>query len=293
MATKKTVAPPPQLVRDKEELKAQIQERMQQGVHLLGIPVSTPAEKAAVWTSFRRWDELNYEIIASAFDQRRNVHENDYLYREGIDLLALNGMRAPKTLGEEIQEDHQAIVYQLERLKAFYDKIDLQHVARGVQPKALVMGRDDLDKLLHLLHRFHKVAQKLRERHDGRATLAIRDEYDVQDLLFSLLQIDFEDVRKEEYSPSLAGANSRIDFVLKLPGILIETKMSSDQLTDKKMGAELLVDIGRYKEYPDARQLVIFIYDKGDHISNKKGLIRDLEKQSTPALKIHVVINPQ
>ena len=35
-------------------------------------------------------------------------------------------------------------------------------------------------------------------RHDGRSTLEIRDEYDVQDLLQGLLKIDFEIVRPEE-----------------------------------------------------------------------------------------------
>ena len=162
--------------------------------------------------------------------------------------------------------------------------------ARGKLP--VPAAKSDLEKLLHLLNRFHRVAQKLRDRHNDRETIVIGDEYDVQDMLYALLHVEFDDIRKEDSSPSHAGANSRIDFVLKMSDILLEVKMTNDKLRDKKMGEELLIDIGRYKEYPGAKHLVIFIYDRGDHISNKHGLIRDLSKQSTANFSVSVVINP-
>ena len=42
----------------------------------------------------------------------------------------------------------------------------------------------------------------------------MEDEYDVQDLFHALLTIYFEDIRKEEWSPSYAGGASRMDFLL-------------------------------------------------------------------------------
>ena len=68
--------------------------------------------------------------------------------------------------------------------------------------------------------------------------------------------------------------------------------MTNENLTTNKLGHELLVDIGRYKEYPDCNDLLIFIYDKGDFVRNKTGFINDLQKQSTNKLKVTVIINP-
>jgi len=53
------------------------------------------------------------------------------------------------------------------------------------------------------------------------------------------------------------------------------------------------VDIGRYKSYTNCRNFVIFVYDKGDFITNKRGLIADLEKQSTMEMTVSVVIVPE
>jgi len=37
----------------------------------------------------------------------------------------------------------------------------------------------------------------------------------VQDLLFTFLKLEFDEVRKEESTPSYAGTTSKIDIVLK------------------------------------------------------------------------------
>ena len=69
--------------------------------------------------------------------------------------------------------------------------------------------------------------------------------------------------------------------------------MTSETLNTKTLGEELLIDIGRYKSYPNCRRLVLFVYDKGDYITNKRGLIADLEKQSTKEMTVSVVIVPE
>jgi hypothetical protein len=112
-------------------------------------------------------------------------------------------------------------------------------------------------------------------------------------LLRGLLQIHFHDVREEDYSPSYAGGNSRIDFVLKDEKIVVETKMTNDNLKDKDVGSQLLIDIGRYRSHPDCKVLVVFVYDKGDHVRNKAGMITDLEKMSSHDLKVKVFIEPK
>jgi hypothetical protein len=149
-----------------------------------------------------------------------------------------------------------------------------------------------LESIDRILVNFHKIAVKLRERREDRQTIVINDEYDAQDLLYSLLQLYFQDVRKEDYNISNVGSNSKPDFILKLENIGIEVKMTSEKLRDKKIGDQLLADIGRFKSHPNCKTLVLFIYDKGDFIRNKAGLKRDLEKQRTTEMDIKVYIVP-
>jgi hypothetical protein len=152
---------------------------------------------------------------------------------------------------------------------------------------------DPIVMLLRTFFRFHSMAKLLRKRHDGRPTLDISDEYDVQDFVHVLLCLFFDDVRPEEWTPSYAGKSSRMDFLLKEHNIVVETKMTRKKLTEKEVGDQLIIDITRYETHPNCNTLVCFVYDPDGRISNHKGLISDLQKRSNKKLKVIVLINPQ
>ena len=137
---------------------------------------------------------------------------------------------------------------------------------------------------------FHKIVRQLRCRYDNRQTLDVNDEYDVQDLLHSLLILLYDDIRKEEWTPSYAGKSARQDFLIKKEQIVIETKKTRKSLSDKELGDELIIDIARYKKHPDCKQLICFIYDPEGRISNPKGFIDDIESSNDGFVKIY--INP-
>jgi len=147
-----------------------------------------------------------------------------------------------------------------------------------------------LIRIRRILSRFDLVANQLKRRRKNKEPYVVEDEYDVQDLLHALLKVDFDDVRKEEWTPSYAGGASKIDFVLKNEGILVEIKKTSKNAREKEIGEQLLVDIAKYKEYPNIRTLICFIYDPEKWIENPKGLKHDLEKKSTKELNVEVVI---
>ncbi|MCJ1815722.1 PD-(D/E)XK nuclease domain-containing protein, partial [Klebsiella quasipneumoniae] len=128
-----------------------------------------------------------------------------------------------------------------------------------------------------------------RERHDGRTTLVINDEYDVQDLVHALLTLHFDDIREEEASPSCAGSSSRQDFLLKKERIVIEVKKTRKSLGARKIGEELIIDMARYRAHPDCDMLICFVYDPDGWVKNPKGLISDLEQGDTEG-KTKVVI---
>jgi hypothetical protein len=149
---------------------------------------------------------------------------------------------------------------------------------------ALVTIRNTCDK-------FHRVVKQLRSRYSDRNTLDVNDEYDVQDLLHSLLHLDFEDIRAEDWVPSNAGKSTRVDFVLKNEKIIIEVKKTRRGLAAKEVSSQLIEDIHRYQSHPDCKTLVCFVYDPEERISNPRGIERDLSKDED-GFKVKVWIRP-
>ena len=138
----------------------------------------------------------------------------------------------------------------------------------------------NIDLLQNLLDKFHEVVKQLRNRHNGRNTLDVTDEYDVQDLLHALLKLYFDDIRKEEWTPSYAGGCARMDFLLKVEKTVIEVKKTRAGLADKELGKQLIEDKARYQSHQDCRKLICFVYDPEGRIVNPKGIQNDLNLNS-------------
>jgi hypothetical protein len=137
---------------------------------------------------------------------------------------------------------------------------------------------DPVNLLLRLFSRFPLVVRQLRHRHQNRPTLDLEDEYDLQDLLHSLLHLHFDDIRAEEVAPSYAGKSTRMDFLLKGESIVVECKMTRKGLGAKEIGTELIEDIARYRTHPDCKTLMCVVYDAESRIHNPRGLESDLSK---------------
>ena len=139
--------------------------------------------------------------------------------------------------------------------------------------------------------RFHSVARQLRKRHGDRPTLDVNDEYDVQDLLHSLLRLYFKDIRPEEWTPSYGGNSSRMDFLLKPEKLVIEVKMTRRSMSERDLVDQLLIDRGRYEIHPDCEHLVCFIYDPDGRVGNAAAIVSDLESTASD-LPTRVMIFP-
>ncbi|MDD2754670.1 MAG: DUF2321 domain-containing protein [Methanothrix sp.] len=144
----------------------------------------------------------------------------------------------------------------------------------------------------HICTRFHLAAKQLVSRHNHRQTLKIEDEYDVQDLLHSLLRLFFDDIRPEEWTPSYAGGSSRMDFLLRNESIVIETKKTRDTLGSKELGDQLIIDIERYQKHTYCKTLICFVYDPDELIANPSGIEKDLNRQDGD-LSVKVLIMPK
>ena len=174
--------------------------------------------------------------------------------------------------------------------KRFLGQVETQMLHSLSAPSSSVT--DTLDLLKLICSRFHLAAKQLQERHDKRPTLEIKDEYDVQDFLHSLLQIHFDDIRPEEWTPSYAGSASRMDFLLKSDKFVIEAKITRPGRANKEIANELTIDAARYRTHPDCKSLVCLVYDPSGLIKNPRGFELDLAHLSDPRLAVLSIVVP-
>jgi len=132
------------------------------------------------------------------------------------------------------------------------------------------------DFVAQLCRRIPLMITELRNRYKDRPGFAVDDEYDLQDLLRSVLRLHFDDVRAEEWNPSYGGVRSRSDLLLKAERIVIETKMTRKNLTQPEVVRQLIQDKEQYREHPDCGALVCFVYDPECRLPNPTAIERDL-----------------
>jgi hypothetical protein len=201
-----------------------------------------------------------------------------------------------KRLGDPLTNFHDVLRYKTEFLKTLKEDIlnnpDYWKIKLTEKPQGPNRRLDPIDLVGRICGRFHSVSRQIRNRHDNRPTLEVEDEYDVQDLLHSLLRIYFDDIRPEEWTPSYAGGSARMDFLLKNEKVVIETKKTRKSLSPKELGDQLIVDIQRYKEHPDCKTLFCFVYDPEGRIPNAKGIEKDLSHRDDD-LEVIVFIGPK
>lgn len=151
-----------------------------------------------------------------------------------------------------------------------------------------------LEELLQIIIRgLPRAMHPLTHRRKGVTALAIESEYDIQDLLHSQLRPWIADIRPEEFTPSYAGSNTRMDFLLPTHSLVLETKRVRDRTHAGKVGDELIVDIEHYRRHPKCDRLWCVVYDRLHLIPNPSGLIADLEgPRSTPdgSLQVRVFV---
>lgn len=150
------------------------------------------------------------------------------------------------------------------------------------------MKSDERDCIELIFTRFRKIATQLAHRYNGRDTLRIQDEYDVQDLLRALLSLYFDDVRQEEWTPSYAGSSLRIDFLIPEIEAVIEVKKTRKGMTDKALSEELIIDIEKYQAHPNCKKIYCFVYDPDMILRNPVAIKSDLKQKHEGLVKVFI-----
>lgn len=167
-------------------------------------------------------------------------------------------------------------------------------VKTAASPGVVGFGGARLDAvkvIVGIAEQFILVQRSLRKHPHGGATIKFENEWDDQYLFKALLRLFFDDVRDEVYTPSYAGANSRIDYLLPTFAIGIELKHASQNLTDKEVGEQLIIDRDRYKALGKIGHLICIVFDPNGWVANPRGLENDLQvTASEPGMTVTVVI---
>lgn len=261
MANKHPDKPRPQLAVKRNVAKQHIEAQIEKAKSIPNASINENDEA-------NRW----YEFTAALL---RQLFTTDELFDE------FTG-RGGTYFGDDTSTSHY-----LRLLVSIYERLELFPENPAATPNSLSV--DPVAIIENLIKRFHSVVHQLRQRHDNRPAFVISDEYDVQDLFHALLNLHFDDIRPEEWTPSYAGGSSRMDFLLKAEKVVIEVKKTRARLGAKEIGEQLAVDILRYQSHQDCKTMVCFVYDPDECIANPRGLERDLS-QPGGSIKVKVYV---
>lgn len=186
-------------------------------------------------------------------------------YNEGQNWLGSSSYSAV----EQIKGVVKSLKKRIDRNPSLFESIEGEITVGSEEKKRF-------DGIEVIANRFHVVVMQLRQRYNNRHTIDVNDEYDVQDLFHSLLCMYFNDIRPEEWVPSYAGGASRSDFLLPEINTVIEIKKTRQSMTTKELGDQLIIDIAKYKNHPQCRRLICFVYDPEGRVTNPRGIENDL-----------------
>jgi hypothetical protein len=217
-------------------------------------------------------------------DKFRDAYEGGLVIKRIRDFL--NSPMERNVLANPDDPSNPFGLYQYPFKDSFRGSAAIQREILHESAQMVVPIVDHLEELAVLLSRVPDYLKLL--VHAGAPEVA--SETGLQELIHPLFRILYADVRREDLVSQFAGGGSRVDFLLKDVGVILETKMTRATLTDRKVGEELLVDWARYRKHPDCAAIFGLIYDPGRHIMNAGGLQADLTDLSAAVPTCALVI---
>lgn len=150
----------------------------------------------------------------------------------------------------------------------------------------------DLELVVQLSRRFHEAVLALKIHPHGGTVWEVSNEWDCQYLFRSILASYFPDVRREEWSPSVAGSSARCEFFIKPLRTMIELKYVRDPKDQKKFKHELAADLLDYGANCECDYVVALIYDPQSHLADAVALQADLSGSTKRLKDVRVIISP-
>lgn len=247
---------------------------------------------------------LNYEIKddgrISFLDSKRELLNKLKRIVEDIAVENVTSRKSAKN-ADEIKKYLTGIseeIIQKGRPGEAVDKGAGGEAAEGATPLVLLPAKraraftqeEALNYIIFICERFSRAVRVLTDRHAGRETIVIKDEYDVQDVIHLCLKLFFDQVYPEEWTPSYLSGSSRADFLMKEHKIFLEVKKTRKGLGDKELAEQLIIDTHHYNESKDCEILVCFVYDPEKKLTDTARIIADLERKTFKSLRVRCCI---
>lgn len=255
-------------------------------LQLLDEQIAKAEEKRCSATHENRYDDFYHLAVDGGEHLISNLFGKDEAekYRRDVHGIAFGDSRN-RAFDMEIYDDHLGrCITQLQLYRRQIETLWSDESNTESKPQ-----QDSVTTLERLARRLPEVVHQLCQRHDSRGTLIVTDEYDLQDLIHSLLLIFFEDIRPEEGALSLAGVNTRMDFLLYNERTVVELKKTRSGLRNKELKEQLSTDIHHYYQHPACKTLVCIVYDPDRFIANPKGVEKDMSVPYND-MPVHVFI---
>lgn len=156
----------------------------------------------------------------------------------------------------------------------------------------LIEGTKPSNEIIGILERFYYFIESINEKTPhAKSTLRkeileqiqIKNEYDLQFLLYAYLKPIYRNIRSE-VSEDAGYRSVRTDLCLD-DETVIEIKCTRESLSESKLVEEVSADIINYNE----KNIYFFIYDKEKVIKNKEAFKSNYEKK-TKEKNIHIII---
>ncbi|GKS57700.1 hypothetical protein YTPLAS18_12270 [Nitrospira sp.] len=156
----------------------------------------------------------------------------------------------------------------------------------------ILQSSDPLDTIRKICGRFHSVVRQLRLRREYRPTIDVEDERDVQDLMFTLLRYELEEVSTHEWVPPYQAPTPSVAMVLPRHRLVMLAKKTRSGHGAREIAQELIVDGQEFSPTNGHQSIACFVYDPDGRIGNPRSLEAELTKVSD-AQVLEVIIYPK
>jgi hypothetical protein len=139
---------------------------------------------------------------------------------------------------------------------------------------------------------FKDVVAVLQQRRAGKTPFELKDEYDVQDVLYAMLRPVLVDLEREDPTPKDLGSSKKCDLVSRSNSLVIEAKYVRDKRHGTSVFDEIKVDVDSYHTHPACRDLVVFVYDAFGFVRNARQHERDFSgtREVRPGRRLRVTL---
>jgi hypothetical protein len=100
--------------------------------------------------------------------------------------------------------------------------------------------------------------------------LLLADRHDLEDLVRSVLPLQFEDFYQESRTPRYA-EQAQLDFLIKRQGLALTLKLAGTGWHEAGLLEELAEDARYYERRPHCHKLVVLVYDAQGVILDRDG----------------------